>query len=117
LCPKYPECDVTPLSDAQNFADAQAPSFVEMVEAEQNAHYDAEAETIATGPDETLLGDQVESSDRVRCTCGRLRRIWEDCLCTQQAREAYLFERVHGQGGFALDLNIFTPPMADRRAA
>jgi hypothetical protein len=79
--------------------------------------YEAEAETIATGPDETLLGDQVEAGDRVRCPCGRLRRIWEDCLCTQQAREAYLFERVHGQGGFALDLNIFTPMPADRRVA
>jgi hypothetical protein len=79
--------------------------------------YEAEAETIATGPDETLLGDQVEAGDRVRCPCGRLRRIWEDCLCTQQAREAYLFERVHGQGGFALDLNIFTPVGAARRAA
>jgi hypothetical protein len=80
-----------------------------------DAALDAEAETIAAGADPLHLGDQVEeaATRRVRCACGRLRRVWEDC---GHCREAYLHAHVHG-AGFVGDLNVFTPPMADRRVA
>lgn len=49
-----------------------------------------------------------------RCvTCSRSVRLGQDC---GQCVGEYLHERVHGTG-FVLDLNVFTPPMADRRAA